>query len=212
MLDRPVRAGVRHGGPIDVDVVFIVESEELLFGELRAIVRDNGVRDSKAMDDVEEEQHSLLRLDRGDRPSLYPLCKLDKQVGIAPGRSFERSDQIEPPDHEWPCDGDYLECFGRQVGLPSVVLTPFIGAHYRFSVGYCGRPVEALSECVSDQGPRCGMVPTDPTMDISQQLLSLFDRDAALQDPSVASLMRALNSDKGLGATCEPLSLCFVHR
>ena len=67
---------MRHGGPIDPDVVFIAESEELLSGELRAIVRDDGVRDSKAMDDVEEEQHGLLGLDHEDRPSLYPLCKL----------------------------------------------------------------------------------------------------------------------------------------
>ena len=67
---------MRHGGPIDVDVVFIAESEKLLFDELHAVVRDNGVWDSKAMDDVKEEQHSLLGLDRGDRPSLYPLCKL----------------------------------------------------------------------------------------------------------------------------------------
>ena len=36
-------------------VVFIVESEELLFGELCAIVRDDGVRNPKAMDDVKEE-------------------------------------------------------------------------------------------------------------------------------------------------------------
>ena len=102
MLGLPVRAGVCHGGPIDADVVFIVESEELLSGELRAIVRDDGVRDSKAMDDVEEEQHGLLGLDHGDRPSLYPLCKLvyrDKQVGVAPVRPFERFDQIEPLDH-----------------------------------------------------------------------------------------------------------------
>ena len=68
------------------------------------------------------------------------------------------------------------------MGLPSVVLTPFIGVHNLFSVGYYGRPVEALSECVSDQGPRCGMVPADPTMDITQQLLPLFDGDATLQD------------------------------
>ena len=47
MLDLPVHAGVRHGGPIDVDVVFIIESEELLPSELHAIVHDNGVRDSK---------------------------------------------------------------------------------------------------------------------------------------------------------------------
>ena len=46
---------MHDGGPIDTDVVFIVELKELLSGELRTIVRDDGVRDSKAMDDVEEE-------------------------------------------------------------------------------------------------------------------------------------------------------------
>ena len=103
MLDLPVRAGVRHGGPIDMDVVFIAKLEEVLSSELRAIVRDNGVWDSKAMDDVKEEQHGLLKLDRGDRSSLHPLCKLvygDKQLRIAPRHPLDRSDQIEPPDHE----------------------------------------------------------------------------------------------------------------
>ena len=107
---------MRHSGPINADVVFIIESEELLFGELRAVVRDNGVQGSKAMDDVKEEQHGLLKLDRGDRSSLYSLCKLvygDKQVHIALGRPLERSDQIKPPDHERSCDGDHLECLGR---------------------------------------------------------------------------------------------------
>ena len=123
------------------------------------------------MDDVEEEQHGLLGLDHGDQTSLYPLCKLvygGKQVRIAPGHPFERSDQIEPLDHEWPRDGDRLERLGRQVGLLSIVLTPFTGAHNLFSVGYCGRPIEALSERISDQDPCCGMVPADPTMDITQ--------------------------------------------
>ena len=55
MLNLPVRAGVHHGGPIDVDVVFIIELEELLSSELRAIVHDDLVRDPKAMDDVKEE-------------------------------------------------------------------------------------------------------------------------------------------------------------
>ena len=144
---------MRHGSPIDADVVFITESEELLSGELCAIVRDNGVWDSKAIDDVKEEQHGLLGLDRGDRSSLYPLCKLvygDKQVRIAPGHPLERSDQIEPPDYERPRDGDRLECLGRQVSLPSIVLIPFVGAHNMFSVGYHGRPVEALLEHVFD--------------------------------------------------------------
>ena len=76
MLDLLVHVGMHHGGPIDVDVVFIAESEELLFGELRTVVRDDGVWDPKAMDDVKEEQHGLLGLDREDRSSFYPLGKL----------------------------------------------------------------------------------------------------------------------------------------
>ena len=106
---------MHHGSPIDVDVVFIAESEELLFGELHAIIRDNGVWDSKEMDDVKEEQHSLLGLDRENWSSLYPLCKLvygDKQVGVAPGRFLQRTNQVEPLDHKGPCDGDHLECLG----------------------------------------------------------------------------------------------------
>ena len=115
MRARPAHScGVHHGGPIDADVVFVVESEELLSGELRAIVHD-GVRDPKMMDDVDEEQHGLLKLDHGDWSSLYPLCKLvygNKQVCIALGCSLERSDQIEPLDHKWPHEGDRLECLG----------------------------------------------------------------------------------------------------
>ena len=107
---------MRDSGPIHPDVVFIAESKELLAGELRAVVCDDGVWYSKAMDDVDEEQHGLLGLDRGDRSSLCPLRKLvydDKQVHIAPRCPLERSDQIEPPDREQPCDGDRLECLGR---------------------------------------------------------------------------------------------------
>ena len=76
MLDLPVRPGVRDGYPIDPDVLFIVESNEFPAGELRAVVCDDGVWYSKAMDDVEEEQHSLLGFDRGDRSSFDPFRKL----------------------------------------------------------------------------------------------------------------------------------------
>ena len=85
--------------------------KEFLTGELCAVVHDDGVRYSEAMDDVEEELHSLLGLDCGDRPSFDPFCELvygDKKVGVAPGCLFERSNQIKPPDHEGPCDGDHL--------------------------------------------------------------------------------------------------------
>ena len=109
--------------------------------------------------------------------------------------------------------GIVWSAWANRWGLPSVVLTPFTGVHNLFSVGYCDQPVEALSERISDQGPRCGMMPADPTMDITQQLLPLFDGDAALQDPGVALPVElALNNDKGLGMTSEPSSLHFVCR
>ena len=77
-----------------MDVIFITKLEELLPSELHAIVYD-GVWDSKAMDDVEEEQHGLLGLDHGDWLSFYPLCKLvygDKQVVVASRRPLKTSD------------------------------------------------------------------------------------------------------------------------
>ena len=67
---------MRDGGLINPDVLFIAESNEFPTGELRAIVCDDGVRYSKVMDDVEEEQHSLLGLDHEDRSSFDPFCEL----------------------------------------------------------------------------------------------------------------------------------------
>ena len=66
------------------------------------------------------------------------------------------------------------------MGLPGVVLTLFVSVHNMFSIDYHGRLVEALLECISDQSPSCGTVPIDPTMDITQQLLPLFNGDVAL--------------------------------
>ena len=66
------------------------------------------------------------------------------------------------------------------MGLPSIVRTPFVGADNLFGVSYRHRPVEALSECIFDQGSRHGMLTVDPTVDIAQQPLPLFDGDAAL--------------------------------
>ena len=139
MCVRPaVRSGVCDSYPIISDVLFITESNEFPTGELRAVVYDDGVRYSKAMDDVEEEQHSLLGFDRGYWSSFNPFCKLvygDKRVGNAPGRLLQGSNQIEPLDREGPCDGDHLECLGREVSLPSVVLAPFAAAYDLLGVG-----------------------------------------------------------------------------
>ena len=86
---------MRDGRLVDPDMLFIAKSNEFPIGELCAIVCDDGVWYSKTMDDVEEEQHGLLRFDRGDRPSFDPFRKLvygDKYVGEAPGLLFEWPD------------------------------------------------------------------------------------------------------------------------
>ena len=66
------------------------------------------------------------------------------------------------------------------MSLLSVVLAPFTGAYDLLGIGYRGRPVEALSEHIFDQGFGRGMVTVDPTVDIAQQTLPLFDGDATL--------------------------------
>ena len=51
------------------------------------------------------------------------------------------------------------------------------------------------------------MVTTDPSMDIAQQILPLFDGDAELQDPGVASFVEfPFYKNEGFGTMCEPLS------
>ena len=98
------------------------------------------------------------------------------------------------------------------MSLPSVVLASFAGAYNLLGVGYCSGPVEALSECVSNQGPWHGMVTVDPTVDIAQQKFSLFARDTELQDSGVAPFVEfTFYKNKGLGAMCEPSSFCLVH-
>ena len=59
-----------------MDVMFIAKSEELLPSELRAIVHGDGVWDSEAMDDVEEEQHDLLGFYREDRSAFIHFVNL----------------------------------------------------------------------------------------------------------------------------------------
>ena len=55
MFYLPVRLGVRYGGLVNADMMFIAKLEEFFASELRAVVSDDGVWDSKAMDDVKEE-------------------------------------------------------------------------------------------------------------------------------------------------------------
>jgi hypothetical protein len=56
---------VSYGGPVHTNVVVLAEVQELFPSELRAIVGDDGIWDSKAMDDICKERHHLLGPDAG---------------------------------------------------------------------------------------------------------------------------------------------------
>jgi hypothetical protein len=76
-------------------VVVVVEIQKLFTSELGAIVRDDAVGNSKAVDDVGKKEHSLLRPNAGDRTGLDPLGKFvngDEQVGEAASCPFQGSD------------------------------------------------------------------------------------------------------------------------
>jgi hypothetical protein len=78
-------------------VEFIAKLQEFPARELGPVVGDDGIGHSKAMDDVGEERHRLLRPEVRDGAHLYPLgkfVKCDEQVGVAPGRFQQGPDDV----------------------------------------------------------------------------------------------------------------------
>ena len=115
-----------------MDVVVVAERQELVAGELRPIVGDDGIWDSEPVDDIRKEQHCLLGFDLGDWTSLDPFGEFVdgyEHMGIAPGCLLQRPNHVQPPHGEWPCDRDGLEGLGREVRLSSVVLASFARAY-----------------------------------------------------------------------------------
>jgi hypothetical protein len=86
----------------------------------------------------------------------------DQQVLEAPGCLLQGTDEVQTPYGKRPSDGYYLQGLSGQVRLFRVELTPSTGAYNPSGVGHCGRPVETLSESVSDEGLRCCMVTASP--------------------------------------------------
>jgi hypothetical protein len=64
--------GCRALGPVHPNVIVNTEIQELLVGELGAIVGDDGVGDPKLENNVRDETHHLLGADFGQGPCLDP--------------------------------------------------------------------------------------------------------------------------------------------
>jgi hypothetical protein len=73
-------------------------------------------------------------------------------------RLSEQSHHVEVPDGERPRDQDCLERLRREVSLSSVELAPFTASYDVFGVRHCRRPVEYLSESLSDKCSRTSVM------------------------------------------------------
>jgi hypothetical protein len=86
MLYLAICFWMSYGRPEHTDVMVVVEIQKLSASKLGAVVRDDAIGNPKAVDNVGEEYHGLLRPDAGERMSLDPFGKLinsDEQVGEA---------------------------------------------------------------------------------------------------------------------------------
>jgi hypothetical protein len=111
-LHLPISARVSDRGPVDPDPICVGELQELLPCEFGPVVCDDGVWNTKLVDDVQEELDGLLGVSFGDGFHLNPLGELvhhDKQVSETTSGLLERPDHIKPPNREWPGERDGLK-------------------------------------------------------------------------------------------------------
>jgi hypothetical protein len=145
--------------------MILAEVQELSASELGAVVGDDGVQDPKAMDDVGEERHRLFRPDAvqgSDLDTLGEFVDGDQQVRVAPECLLQGADEVQTPHSKRPGDGYGLQSLSGQVGLPCVELTPLACADNSSGVGHRGRPVETLSEGISNKGSGRRVMPASP--------------------------------------------------
>ena len=101
----PVAAGVGDGGEADLSAEAGAVAPEDAAGELRAVVRDDAIWHT------ETAYQPLVEFDGGSGwypshgPHLRPLGELvdgDEEEAIAPERSRERAQDVQPPYRERP--------------------------------------------------------------------------------------------------------------
>jgi len=161
---------MRHSRPVHTYVEAVVECQEFLARELGAVVGDDRVRDPEPEDDVGKEQNGLLGFNLADGASLDPLGEFvdcHQQVGEAPGRLLQRTEEVQSPHGKRPCDGDGLQSMEWEVCFSSVELATLASPHDINGVGDRGGPVKTLPKHVTHEGSWCGMMTASASVDVA---------------------------------------------
>ena len=127
------------------------------FGVPNSIITDNGTQfTGRKFLDFCEDHH--IRVDWA--AVAHPMT--NGQVERANGMILQGTDEVQTPHSKRPGDGYCLQSLSGQVRLSRVELTPLAGAYNPSGVGHRGRPVETLSESVSNKGSRRCMMTASP--------------------------------------------------
>jgi hypothetical protein len=104
-------------------------------------------------------------------------------VFVTPGHLSQEPNNVQSPHGERPRDEYGLEGVSWEVGLACIELAPFTGAYDLICIGdRCGS-VEALAERVAHEGARCCVMAAHARVYVTDELPTMGDWDAPLQDP-----------------------------
>ena len=148
-LGLAVAARVSHGGVADLRAEVGEVGFEQPAGELRAIVGDDAAGHAEAAYQALDELHRGSCRDVPDWLHLRPLGEFvdgDVEVAVAPNRSWERSQNVQPPDREQPRKGDGLKSLSGLVYLFGMELARLALLDEFGGVLERGGPVEAVAE------------------------------------------------------------------
>ena len=122
---------------------------------MRAVICDDAVGNPKAAHETLDELDCEASWDGANCFHFRPLGELvdgDVEVAVAPRRSKEWAQNVQPPDCEWPCERDGLEALSRLMDLLGMELAGFTGLHQLGRVIEHRGPVESAAEYLADEG------------------------------------------------------------
>jgi hypothetical protein len=83
-----------------------------------------------------------------------------------------------------------LEGVSWEISLAGIELAPLAGAYDLVGISDCCGPIEALAERVAYEGAGRRMVAAHARMDVSNELTTMGDGDAPLQDAGRGALLQ----------------------